>query len=776
MNRSLLPILLLIATSTSAATFLVPADRDLVVAAKAIVVATAGESVGRRAPGGWIETVTALRVDEAIKGAIAAGETIHVTELGGVAGSKGCLVAGSPVYARGERVLLFLDTNGRREWVSKSMAIGKFSVQGDLLVRAQLCGWDYDGTPHVEPLRSGEKFLQFVRDTARGAPAKADYVVHNIAAAAVVAEDVQPSTYLLQWPGGPGSLGVRWNGFPSPVVFLSHGTQPGATGGGLVAMQRGLSAWTDDPGSNIVYTYGGTTPIASAGFAGNNGDGVNTIQFDDPADEIPGAFAGANGDVLAIGSAWFDDSPATTHTFGGERFYTIIEADVVVQNGIFGFGLTGNGFDHTLTHELGHTLGLRHSDTPPAGGTASTTAIMNSSVNFNFDPYGSHLQQWDRDAIDSVYGSVTAPTPCKPPQITGQPQSVALASAPVILSVSAIGDAPLRYQWYTGARGNDSDPVRGATGASITVQPAATTVYWVRISNGCDPAVDSAAATVTVNGCAAVTVDSISANAEIVEGTTVTLTATATGASAFQWYTGTSGVTTAPIQGATGPSIGVTPAVTTTYWMRASNDCGAFSNSAAVIVGVRPCKPAAVAVPPAGGSVVAGSSATLYAALNGSEPLAIQWYEGAHGDTSRPLSSNNSPTLTTPPLFVPTSYWMHVTNLCGADDSAAANVTIAPSCAAPVINAQPRDTAVPLGTPALLSVAVSGTSLTYQWYQGPVSDFSRPVGGSAPSLLTAPIDQATEFWVRIASPCGNLNSTAARVIPALGGKRRAAGR
>src|SRR5213593_3020694 len=175
MKRALL--LLLVTTSARATTFLVPTDRELVAHAKAIIVATAGESIGRRAPGGWLETVTALRVDESIKGLITSGETIHVTELGGSLGSRHFIVPGSPSYAPGERVLLFLDTNARGEWVSKAMAVGKFSARGDLLVREQLCGWDYDGTPHAEPLRAREAFLQFVRDVAGGRAAKEDYVV-----------------------------------------------------------------------------------------------------------------------------------------------------------------------------------------------------------------------------------------------------------------------------------------------------------------------------------------------------------------------------------------------------------------------------------------------------------------------------------------------------------------------------------------------------------------------------------------------------------------------
>jgi hypothetical protein len=65
---------------------------------------------------------------------------------------------------------------------------------------------------------------------------------------------------------------------------------------------------------------------------------------------------------------------------------------------------------------------------------------MNSSVDFNNDPFGANLQAWDREAIDAVYGAAQAPPPCTPPSITVQPQSSALGNAPVTLSVGASGD------------------------------------------------------------------------------------------------------------------------------------------------------------------------------------------------------------------------------------------------------------------------------------------------------------------------------------------------
>ena len=66
------------------------------------------------------------------------------------------------------------------------------------------------------------------------------------------------------------------------------------------------------------------------------------------------------------------------------------------------------------------------------------------------------------------------------------------------------------------------------------------------------------------------------ASTTISSGGTVTLRAAASGTSpGFQWYVGTSGVTTSPVSGATSPTY-TTPALATnrTYWVRAKNDSG----------------------------------------------------------------------------------------------------------------------------------------------------------------------------------------------------------
>ena len=70
-----------------------------------------------------------------------------------------------------------------------------------------------------------------------------------------------------------------------------------------------------------------------------------------------------------------------------------------------------------------------------------------------------------------------------------------------------------------------------------------------------------------------------------------------------------------------------------------------------------------------------------------------------------------------------------------------------------------------------LSVNAAGTSLSYRWYEGPVLDFTKPVGVAGPVLVTGALTAPTQFWVRITNNCGAVNSAAASV-GVISGKHR----
>src|SRR5438270_3273752 len=143
---------LLLAPSVFAATFVVPPDRDLVHRADAIVVAVPLSSFTQENDEGGIETVTAFRAEDVLKGRDI-GVSFTVVEPGGEYHGRAQLLAGVPRFTTNERVLLFLRT-ARDRWVVSEIALGKFTLRSEkgraLALRdaGEINGWDPDLTPH----------------------------------------------------------------------------------------------------------------------------------------------------------------------------------------------------------------------------------------------------------------------------------------------------------------------------------------------------------------------------------------------------------------------------------------------------------------------------------------------------------------------------------------------------------------------------------------------------------------------------------------------------
>jgi hypothetical protein len=345
----------------------------------------------------------------------------------------------------------------------------------------------------------------------------------------------------------------------------------------------------------------------------------------------------------------------------------------------------------------------------------------------------------------------------------------------VTLSVTAT-PTPLQYQWFRGSRGNGS-PIQGATERLLTVTPTTTTNYWVRVSNGCEPAADSDTATVTVNGCPAVVITGQSRFESILEGRSIGLSVATNGGSGltYQWFVGESGTTGTQVPDASGGAITVSPATSTKYWVRVTNFCGAFDDSETINVTVTECKAPRIVLQPVGGEVLSGDAATLFALVKGTTPIVAQWYQGTPPDRSSPVPNASGTSARSGTLLGPASFWMHASSECGEIDSAAAFFTVTTTCRPPSIVRPPASLNVPAGSTAILAVAATGTSLTYLWYQGPTGDRTHRVGGNAPAIETPAITATTQFWVTVEGRCGSSVSTAAITVTPTG-RRRAAGR
>jgi hypothetical protein len=510
-----------VSVPTFAATFVVPDDRDLPKRADAIVVGTAIDSYAQWSADGGVETLTVFSISEVIKGDVS--PTINIVEPGGSIDGVTVVIAGVPQFASGEKALLFLRKTGTDRWAVADLAVGKFTAVADgsdrLLQRDAdgIVGWDSHLEPFVDRPRDEARFLTFVRKVAAGRnDAVADYFVDR-SPFRPRAQSLTPQPKIAPFSATSytmlisGAMGARWNVFPNPVTFLSGTqTEPGAPGGGVTAIQVAFTSWDNDCGSNVNYVYGGTdNGTHTQGLHGV--DGANTILFERDLSSfgVPPFTCSANGYSGTLGLGGITEASGT-NTVSGENFSTTQEGDVEMNRGIANCTLLFNNgdFNSAITHEVGHTLGFRHSDQTRNSGAACTTdsslECSNTAIMKSFIATGINgvLQVWDQHAVQAVYpGNVCAPGTCTAPAITSQPQSGTIrVTSGATLTVGATGTS-LTYQWYIGTSGNTASPIGGAAGPSVNVTPQQTTSFWVRVSNSCGT-VNSSTATVTVVGVA----------------------------------------------------------------------------------------------------------------------------------------------------------------------------------------------------------------------------------------------------------------------------------
>jgi hypothetical protein len=88
------------------------------------------------------------------------------------------------------------------------------------------------------------------------------------------------------------------------------------------------------------------------------------------------------------------------------------------------------------------------------------------------------------------------------------------------------------------------------------------------------------------------------------------------------------------------------------------------------------CDPPMLTEQPASQSIVSGQPVTLTVQANATPPFTFQWYRGSSGDVSAPILGATSPALTLPALTRSASFWVQLSNGCGAVPSATATITV----------------------------------------------------------------------------------------------------
>jgi hypothetical protein len=380
----------------------------------------------------------------------------------------------------------------------------------------------------------------------------------------------------------------------------------------------------------------------------------------------------------------------------------------------------------------GHQLSYQwyQGSTPQSGGTGATFTTPALSADTTY-----WVRVWSGNAYadSGLFQAVV----CTPRDFSvWQPSNVA-GSAVTLTVTPQAGDS---YAWYQGAGG----ALLLGQNSQVTVSPEATTTYTLRTWRGSCYADRSVTITVCIPR---ITLQP--AGTMINPGGTHRLSVNANGTSpvTFQWYSTAAGA----ISGATNYYYDVSPTVDTTYFARVTSGAGAscYLDTNAVVVQV--CNAPVITSQPPSTIIYSSDTVTLTAGATGTE-LTYQWYESTTG-TNVVLSGATSNTLVIQPGTT-RSFWVRVTGRCGYVDSQVATQSVRPT-----ITAQPANTSVCAGANATFTIGVTGSGLSFRWYEGGSGAFGALLGTSP--TLTIAVSAPKTVWCEISSGAAVVNSQAA---------------
>ena len=340
-----------------------------------------------------------------------------------------------------------------------------------------------------------------------------------------------------------------------------------------------------------------------------------------------------------------------------------------------GGGTIFSGETRTLSVTASGTTPFNYQWFEGSSGNTSNPVGTNSSQ-FTTPPLTNTTSYWVKVSGCTPAVSVNSSTitvtvqECPTPAITTQPQNKTIQpNTTTTLTVAAQGGSPFEFQWYRGNAGNTTNPVGNNSSSFTTPQLTQTTSYWVEVTNVCGLVAISDTATVEVQACAnkpVFTTQPASQNIAVNATATMTVATTSATTVTYQWFRGTVGDTTNPV-GTNSTSFTTPPLSTTTsYWVRATNICGATNSAQAVITVGPACGPLNITSLPSTVDVTLGNGVTLVVGATGTAPLTYQWYQGISPDLSTPVSGATSASLALPPFNATGTfrYWVQIKDSC----------------------------------------------------------------------------------------------------------------
>jgi hypothetical protein len=347
------------------------------------------------------------------------------------------------------------------------------------------------------------------------------------------------------------SHGFVYNG----TAYVTVDDPLGAQGGAVSSISGGNLAgyYTDSSGDTHGFIYNGATFTTLDDPLGANG----TIAFGISGSDVVGNYTDGNG--LSHG-----------FLYDGSQYITI--DDPLGVQGTAAFGISGGNIYGYYNDSAGNPHGFLFD-----GNTYTTLDIAGSQGTYLFGISGNGMVGGYIDANGNSHGFLTG-TP--PAVVSFSANETVGAGQAVTLSVSASGQAPLKYQWQ-----HNGVNLKGATLAAYKIAKAAAAsggTYDVVVTNG-QGNVTSAVMTLTVITITKQPVaKTVAANASAV----FSVTASATGAAtlAYQWqFSNTTPVNFTDLGGETQATLTVTNAMAAnqgSYRVVVSNGGGSLTSTA----------------------------------------------------------------------------------------------------------------------------------------------------------------------------------------------------
>src|SRR5206468_151589 len=191
-------------------------------------------------------------------------------------------------------------------------------------------------------------------------------------------------------------------------------------------------------------------------------------------------------------------------------------------------------------------------------------------------------------------------------------------------------------------------------------------------------------------------------------------------------------------------SITVTPTTDTNYWAEAQCSCPITTTPLRQQVTITVCHPARITAAPAQNQNVTVGDWVFISATTTGTNMQVHWYKGAVGDKSTPFTVSNSGFYAT--ATDSATYWVEAAGTCGTATAS----TVVDVCVPPVITTQPVGTQVQSGGAATLTVAASGSTLTYDWYRVN-ADNTQTYLASGTTYNTGALTADTKYVARVTS-------------------------